>query len=671
MSAQQSALGLVQWFQPGQHDLVEACIKELRRRNIRHLRTHVSWADYHTPGGPEWYSWLLAKLSPHVEVLPCVHYTPPFLAENGRTSGPPRDLRAYADFIDHIIKAHGDHFTTIELWNEPNNLLDWDWRLDPDWLKFCTMIGAAAYWARQCGKRVVLGGPCPTDVNWLRLMGERGLLGVVDVVGLHGFPGTWDSVEGGTWPGWESLLGGVRQTVAPFNDKLEFWITETGYSTWRHDPFNQVRAFLDAVEAPADRLYWYGLRDTPADVAVQEGANFDVRHYHLGILQADGSAKLLGRMMEQGLPAVQQLAAARPSVAVVGRKPPILITGGAGFIGCNLADRLARDGENVLIYDSLARPGVEQNLAWLRKRHPRRTAAAIADVRDEAGLSEAVDGASAIFHFAAQVAVTTSMDNPRDDLHINLLGTFNLLEAARRRRQPCIFASTNKVYGKLGGLEVDVFDDAYAPLDPTRRHGIGESQMLDFCTPYGCSKGAADQYVLDYSRNFAVPTAVMRMSCIYGPRQFGTEDQGWVAHFLLRALAEEPINIYGDGRQVRDILFVDDAVEAYVAAWRNIGKVAGQAFNLGGGPANAVSLLQVIRHAEHLLDRPVDVCFADWRPDDQRYYVSDTRRVRQTLALPAPTEWRRGIATLLQHLADARGVRLPRVRAPLAGAMPA
>jgi CDP-paratose 2-epimerase len=231
-------------------------------------------------------------------------------------------------------------------------------------------------------------------------------------------------------------------------------VTEAGYSTWRHDPFNQVRSFLDAWEAPADGVYWYALRDMAPDVAVQEGRNFDARHYHLGILHADGRPKLLGRLLAQGLPAVERLAGAQRSVAVVGSKPPVLITGGAGFIGCNLADRLASEGENVLVYDSLARPGVEANLAWLRKRHRHRFSAAIANTRDQAALNEAVNDAAAVFHFAARVAVTTSMTNPREDFDVNLLGTFNLLEAARGKRLPCIFASTNKVYGKLSGLDL-------------------------------------------------------------------------------------------------------------------------------------------------------------------------------------------------------------------------
>lgn len=342
-------------------------------------------------------------------------------------------------------------------------------------------------------------------------------------------------------------------------------------------------------------------------------------------------------------------------------RPPLLITGGVGFIGCNLADRLATEGESVLVHDSLVRPGVEANLAWLRKRHPRRVSTVIADVRDPAGLQDAVTDAAAVFHLAAQVAVTTSLVAPRDDLGVNLLGTFNLLEALRRKPVPCVFARTNKVYGGLHDLELTLAGQSYVPADPSFRRGVNECQTLDFRTPYGCSKGAADQYVLDYARHFGLLTVVLRMSCIYGPRQRGTEDQGWVAHFLLRALAGEPITIYGDGCQVRDVLFVDDAVRAYTAAWRRADRVAGQAFNLGGGPGNAVSLLQLIHHIEDLLDRPVEQQLAPWRPDDQRYYVSDTRKLRAALEQPEPLHWRAGVATLLNWMTDDGNRRSVRV----------
>jgi CDP-paratose 2-epimerase len=664
VSVKAAVPGIVQWFRPGCHDLVEECITSLRSLGADRLRTQVSWADYHAEGGRAWYQWLLERLGGEFDLLPCVHYTPPVMSENGRSSGPPRDLRSFADFVDEIITAHGRNFNDIELWNEPNNLLDWDWRLDPDWMKFCTMVGAAAYWSRQRGKRVVLGGPCPTDTNWLRLMGERGILNVVDAVGVHGFPGTWDSVEGGTWPGsWDDVLQAVRETVHVYNPDLELWITETGYSTWREDPFQQMAAFINAWDAPADRLYWYGLRDLPPDVPVQEGLNFDVRHYHFGLQHIDGRPKLLARALRQGIASVRRLASLSHNVAVIGRNPPILITGGAGFIGSALANRLASEGESVLLYDSFARPGVEDNVEWLQKQHPRRISCAIADIRDKPALGDAVRDSASVFHFAAQVAVTTSIVDPSADMQINLLGTFNLLDTLRGSRRPCIFASTNKVYGALEELELVRGDDAWEPASAaTRNFGCDEGQRLDFRTPYGCSKGAADQYMLDFSRSFDIPTAVMRMSCIYGPRQLGTEDQGWVAHFVLRALAGEAISIYGDGRQVRDILFIDDAVNAYVAAWRNIGRVSGQAFNLGGGPDNAVSLLQLIAYIRTLVDEPIELRFAPWRPNDQRYYVSDTRRLRATLDLPRALDWRSGVKALVQSFGSRGPVSGPASR---------
>src|SRR3954471_1056342 len=355
-------------------------------------------------------------------------------------------------------------------------------------------------------------------------------------------------------------------------------------------------------------------------------------------------------------------APARP--ALVGRRP-VLVTGGAGFIGSNLADRLAAEGHDVLVYDALARAGVETNLAWLEKRHPDRISAVIADVRDDAALAEAAGEAAAVFHFAAQVAVTTSLIEPREDFDINVRGTLSLLEALRRRNEPVplLFASTNKVYGDLLDVALEATNDAYVPRDPAvRANGIGEDRPLDFHTPYGCSKGAADQYVLDYARSFGVPTAVMRMSCIYGPRQMGTEDQGWVAHFLIRALDGEPIAIYGDGRQVRDVLNVADAVEAYVSAWRRIDAVQGRAFNLGGGPANAVSLRQLLRHVEDLIGRPIELSFSDWRAGDQRYYVTDMSRAARALELRNPIPWREGVAALARWLADERGPRAATTR---------
>lgn len=326
---------------------------------------------------------------------------------------------------------------------------------------------------------------------------------------------------------------------------------------------------------------------------------------------------------------------------------PVLVTGGAGFIGANIADRLAGQGHPVRILDALARPGVERNLDWLTARHGALITPIIADIRDAAAVTQAADGAEAVFHMAAQVAVTTSIEEPVTDFDVNLRGTLNLLEALRRNPAPLVFASTNKVYGDLNDIPLTRAGDAYLPEDPAlRSRGIGEGRPLSFYTPYGCSKGAADQYVLDYARSYGIPACVMRMSCIYGPRQRGTEDQGWLAHFLYSVRAGRPISIYGDGRQVRDVMFVDDTVDAYLAAWSRIEQVSGQAFNLGGGPGNAVTLLQVLSELGDITGKKPDLRFSEWRPGDQRYFVADASKARAALGLGEFVGWQDGLRRL-------------------------
>jgi CDP-paratose 2-epimerase len=338
---------------------------------------------------------------------------------------------------------------------------------------------------------------------------------------------------------------------------------------------------------------------------------------------------------------------------------PVLVTGGAGFIGCNIANALAARGHEVLVYDALSRPGVERNLAWLKDTHGSRIQSVTADVRDEDSLARAARDAKAVFHMAAQVAVTTSMVDPREDFDINMRGTLHLLDAVRAKNDgtPVIFASTNKVYGDLADLEFRLDGDKYVPVDAhVAANGIGEARPLDFHTPYGCSKGAADQYVLDYARSFGLKTAVVRMSCIYGHRQMGTEDQGWVAHFLIRALEGKPITLYGDGYQVRDILDVSNAVEAYLKAWERIDSISGQAFNLGGGPQNAVSLRELLAHISGLIGREVEVEYSDWRAGDQRYFVADTSAIRSTLGLTPAVPWKQGVSALAEWLRESRGL---------------
>ena len=348
-----------------------------------------------------------------------------------------------------------------------------------------------------------------------------------------------------------------------------------------------------------------------------------------------------------------------------------LITGGAGFIGSNLSHRLLGLGRRVRVLDNLSRPGVEQNLQWLRDAHGKLLEVVLADVRDAAAVERAMVGVGQVFHFAAQVAVTTSLDNPREDFSINAHGTLNVLEAARVRPSPphVLMTSTNKVYGGLEDVGLAVKDRRYLPLDPQLRSGgVAETRPLDFHSPYGCSKGAADQYVLDYARSYGLVTNVFRMSCIYGPRQFGTEDQGWVAHFILRALQGERITLFGDGMQVRDILFVDDLVDAFLLAERHGAQLAGRAFNMGGGPGNAISLLDLLDRIATLNGRRPEVEFDEWRTGDQRYYVSDTRAFQQATGWQPRVAAGEGLARLYRWLVSRRPGAVEPPRRQAAGA---
>lgn len=337
---------------------------------------------------------------------------------------------------------------------------------------------------------------------------------------------------------------------------------------------------------------------------------------------------------------------------------PVLVTGGCGFIGSNLADRLAARGNEVIVLDNLTRAGVRENAQWLKARHGERIDIVTADVRDSISIIGAVRQASAVIHLAAQVAVTDSIADPVADFEVNARGTVNVLEAVRLHNPtaPVLFASTNKVYGRLiDDTQIARTNQRYQPVSSEMAEGITENAPLDFYSPYGCSKGTADQYVRDYSRVFDLQTVVMRMSCIYGPRQFGTEDQGWIAHFLLSALRGDRLTIYGDGYQVRDALHVSDAADAWLAALDHIALVRGRVFNLGGGPSNSVSLLELIALLRELTGRDIAHSFADWRPGDQPWYVTDTSALSNALGWRPKMPLREGLISLHEWLASRFG----------------
>ncbi|HZF99009.1 MAG TPA: NAD-dependent epimerase/dehydratase family protein [Pseudoxanthomonas sp.] len=708
-----AGIGVIDWLRIGDTRRVDQLLADMRELRVSRLRTQFSWADWHTPEGQAWYGWLIPRLAGACELLPCFTYTPPSLGIEARTASPPRDPKAYADFLDQVITRFGAHFEWMELWNEPNNLNDWDWHLDHGWHIFTSMIGQAAHWARQRGKKTVLGGMCPTDPNWLDMLGRREVLKQFDAVGIHGFPGTWDFRE----RSWAETIGSIRTVLQVHDVAPEIWLTEVGYSTWRHDELEQLRQMRTLLEAPADRIYWYAAQDLHDSLSHQDGFHEDERHYHFGLRDTRNRAKLLYRMwaaaafdgieeiasLQQhhgtGLSRAPRLAAS--DFAEAGRvissaiekasahegdesrsEPgssetratadsrsdemrdrevdprPILITGGAGFVGTNLAARLLGEGRPVLIYDNLSRPGVEHNLRWLRACFGERLQVEIADVRDRHLLREAVAGVSQVFHFAAQVAVTSSLEDPVADFEINLRGTLNLLEAVRQADTPppLVFTSTNKVYGALEDVALEATETRYQPSDPgLRQTGIGEARPLDFHSPYGCSKGGADQYVLDYTRSYGLAATVLRMSCIYGPHQFGNEDQGWVAHFLIRALEHKPITLYGDGRQVRDILFVEDLVDAMLLCQERMPQLRGRAFNMGGGAANTTSLIELLERIGRLTGAQPQVSRSSWRTGDQRYYVSDTRAFTAATGWTPQVDVEEGVARLHHWLHAQRG----------------
>ncbi|MBN1425548.1 GDP-mannose 4,6-dehydratase [Candidatus Fermentibacteria bacterium] len=308
-----------------------------------------------------------------------------------------------------------------------------------------------------------------------------------------------------------------------------------------------------------------------------------------------------------------------------------LVTGVAGFVGTNLAAELLARGEDVIGIDNLSRRGTEHNLKWLQGLDSRRFSFVQGDIRDAALLARIMPGNDAVFHLAAQVAVTTSITDPRADFEVNALGTLNVLEACRLQSShpAVVFTSTNKVYGGLEQYEVVDSGDRWRI--PSLPQGLTEDTLLDFHSPYGCSKGCADQYVRDYARIFGIPSVVFRMSCIYGPHQFGNEDQGWVMHFAASCLKRRPINVYGDGRQVRDILYVGDLVAALLRARDVAPSAPGLILNIGGGPSQAIPIQAVLDMASARGTPPVSVDYGPWRWGDQKVYISCIAKAKEVL----------------------------------------
>ncbi len=335
----------------------------------------------------------------------------------------------------------------------------------------------------------------------------------------------------------------------------------------------------------------------------------------------------------------------------------VIITGGAGFTGANFANHYLNKGDKVVVFDNLSRKGSIENLDWLRRNANAGNLEFIAgDVRFPSRLLDAaVERSDAMFHFAAQVAVTTSVADPRTDFEVNALGTFNMLERVResKGKKPVFFySSTNKVYGGMEDVATVEGPKRYSYRDFP--NGIPEDRILDFHSPYGCSKGSADQYVRDYSRIYGLQTVVFRQSCIYGYRQFGIEDQGWVAWFVIAAILNKPLTIYGNGKQVRDILFIEDLIAAYEKAWNSIEKISGGVFNLGGGSPNTISLLDLLEFLNRECGLAKTVAYSDWRPGDQPVYISDIRKAEREFGWRPEVEWTTGVRKLVDWVRNHR-----------------
>jgi CDP-paratose 2-epimerase len=610
--------GIARRFKPGDYARAEAFVGYLEQLAVRRVRITIASADLDGGHGRAWFEWLFAALAGHAEVLVCL--------EGPGHTATDSDAERYLSFVEEVMNLFSPYISAVELAASPSPAQR-DPRLDPAGATFSEALAQAIERVRDRGKRVLITGAPPHHEGWLELLGARGLLREVDAIGLRAVASVAD-LGGHFWP---HRIDQVRALLTRHGSRAELWITETCYAGAEHDERGRLLAFIEALDAPMQRVYWAGAG-------------------------ASDPARLLGRLLRKGGPAaVRELSnAAAQGVRRNGRGVSV-VTGGAGFIGTNLAARLLSEGKRVRILDNLQRAGTEANLKWLTARFAERVEFVLADMRDTDAVSAATMDAEAVYHFAAQVAVTTSLADPLHDFDVNGRGTLNLLEALRRHPAPppLLFTSTNKVYGGLDGVRFVHDGCRYAPTDAAlARHGVDESRPLSFCSPYGCSKGAADQYVLDYARTFGLPAVVLRMSCIYGPHQFGNEDQGWVAHFVRRTSSGEPITIYGDGHQVRDVLFVDDLLEAMRLAVAHIDTLKGQAFNIGGGPDNTLSLLQLVDRLTDMTGRVPVLSFEDWRASDQRWYVSDIRRFTDATGWQPHMTVNDGLARLWRWMAS-------------------
>lgn len=651
-------LGIVEWFKPGDYDRVREALDDLKEIGVKDLRTGISRHDWQTPENREWVDWLIPQMHKTAHIFPFFSFSSFNPGHKIHASSFP-DIETYPEFVASLIDRYSGYFKWVELGWPPNSF-EYASANPDSFSRISDAVAQGARYARSQGKKTILGGIDSAHPAILGMLSGAGKLNDFDAAGLCRYPYYQD----GQWNGWQQRIGEIERLLQKNQSNLKLWITEACRSTWPYDEVKQWREFVNTMNARVERVFWLRLYDD--DREDRETPAQDVRENHFGLKNANGKEKLLYKLLKNNrLDGIDDHPYINYEFPAIIKEKYSLVAGGAGFIGANISKRLLSSGQRVMIFDNLDRPGVERNLQWLYDHYHGNLKIQIADVRDERRVNEAVKHADQVFNFSAQVAVTTSLQDPVYDCDVNIRGALNLLEAIRKfnPQAPLIFTSTNKVYGNLANLEFIPNGSRYNPVDHSiGLYGINEERPLDFHSPYGCSKGAADQYVIDYARSYSLNTAVFRMSCIYGPRQFGTEDQGWVAHFVMSILENKPITIYGDGKQVRDILYVEDLVDAFLLAMKNIDRIAGSAFNIGGGPGNTVSLLEILSMIRTLMQKEIKVRFEDWRTGDQLYYVSDIRKFSKETGWTPRYGVAQGIGKLARWIGDARAALFPKVK---------
>jgi CDP-paratose 2-epimerase len=416
----EATFGILEWFRPGEEARVERALDALDGYGIRHLRTGVSWADWMTPQGRPWYEWLMPKLAQRVDVLPCFSYTPPSLGESPGTNVPPKRLEDYGDFACYFIELFGDHFEWVELWNEPDNHREWNAAFDTGYEKFSRMIAHAAKWTKRLGKKNLLGGLANADPNFLSMLSDRGALADMDAVGVHGFPFSFEFY----WEGWPRRVEKLRERLDWCgHTDVPIWITECGYSTWRFDPLKQARTFVDALSAPAERVYWYSLDDLDPRLPTVDGFHSDEREYHFGLRTPDGRNKLLGRLLRDG--GASQVAPFLQTIKPVGplQNGCVLVTGGCAERMREPVRILVDDGQAVVVLDNLSGDGATRRAAELAMS----VRLEVADIQDEHRVRDLVAAASRVVH----ACLIDDAAHPRRTVETNVRGTLNVVEAAQ------------------------------------------------------------------------------------------------------------------------------------------------------------------------------------------------------------------------------------------------